>query len=157
MKRFIHNYKDYPPTIKKLRKKQLANFYDQNFPLSQWGEQYFNTFLDDKKREATCLVLEKNQKIIGFILGKTVGSIPNRLNLTTLLIDRKYRKKGLSRLLLDNFLTIIKQNKSINKIYLHFRDSNNFESFYKHYGFKNHRITGFYSNGEKKHYMEIII
>jgi hypothetical protein len=58
---------------------------------------------------------------------------------------------------LDEFLKIIGKNKSVKKVYLHFRDSNNFEGFYKHYGFEKHRTTGHYSNGEKKHYMEIKI
>lgn len=158
MKVLIQNYKNYSPVKKQLKEKQLAHFYDRNFPLSQWGEKYFINFLNDKnKRGVLCLILEKNHQIIGFILGRTVGRIPNRLNLTTLLVDKKSRGKGFSKILLDAFLQIIKQKKSTKKVYLHFRDSTNLEAFYKHYGFKNHRLAGFYSNGEKKHYMEISI
>ncbi len=97
----------------------------------------------------------KKQKNIGFILGRKVGNIKARYNLTTLLVDKQFRGKGYSKLLLNAFLKNVKKAKSSRKVYLHFRDSNNFEKFYQHYGFSGHRITGTYSNGEKKHYMEI--
>ncbi|MFA5777366.1 MAG: GNAT family N-acetyltransferase [Parcubacteria group bacterium] len=152
----VYNYIDYSPRKKQLRKKQLVDFYNENFSLSKWSEKYFNGFLDDKKeRKMECFILEKNNKIIGFILGRKVGKIRFRYNLTTLLVDEKYRGKGYSKLLMDKFLKTIKENKEARKVYLHFRDSNDFEGFYKHYGFSGHRITGAYSNGEKKHYMEI--
>ena len=152
----IYNFREYSLKKKKLLKKQLAEFYNDNFPLSRWSEKYFNIFLDDKNaRKMECFVLEKNKKIIGFILGRKVGNIKARYNLTTLLVDKKFRGKGYSKLLLNVFLKTVKKNKSSRKAYLHFRDSNNFEGFYKHYGFSGHRITGTYSNGEKKHYMEI--
>lgn len=152
------DYKNYSPEIKRHRKKQLLAFYNSNFPLSQWSKKYFNAFLDDKNKGAMlCFVLEKNGKIVGFILGRTVGKIKKRLNLTTLVVDKKYRGQGLGKILLNTFLEKTKKNKSIKKVYLHFRDSNNLESFYKHYGFKKHRITGQYSNDEKKHYMEIAL
>lgn len=158
MKIILRNYKDYSPSVKAKRKKELVSFYNKNFPLSQWDREYFDNFLDDKnEKKMSCLVLEENKKVAGFIMGRVVGKIKKRLNLTTILIDKKYRKKGLSKILLDNFLKITKQNKSIKKVYLHFRDSNNFQNFYARYGFKNHRITGHYSNGEKKHYMEITL
>jgi ribosomal protein S18 acetylase RimI-like enzyme len=152
----IYNFKEYSLKKKKLRKKRLIAFYNENFPLSRWSEKYFNTFLDDKnERRMECFVLEKNKTILGFILGRKVGNIRARYNLTTLLVDKNYREKGYSKLLLAAFLKTARKNKSTQKIYLHFRDSNNFEKFYQHYGFSGHRITGTYSNGEKKHYMEI--
>lgn len=154
----VYNYENYSLKTKKLRKEQLANFYNKNFILSKWSEEYFNRFLDDKKeRKMECFVFEKNAKVIGFVLGRKVGNIKSRYNLTTLLVDRKYRGKGYGKLLLNEFLKTVKKNKSSQKVYLHFRDSNDYESFYKNCGFSRHRITGTYSNGEKKHYMEIKI
>ena len=152
----IYDYKAYSARKKQLRKKQLADFYNKNFILSKWSNKYFYDFLNDKnERKMECFVLEKNKKAIGFILGRKVGNIKVRYNLTTLLVDRKYRGKGYSKLLLDKFLKAVKKNKSSEKVYLHFRDSNDYEGFYKRFGFSKHRITGTYSNGEKKHYMEI--
>lgn len=152
----IYDFRRYSPRKKKLRRKLLVDYYNENFPLSRWSAKYFNTFLDDKnERKMECFVLEKNKKIIGFILGRKVGNIKARYNLTTLLVDKQHREKGYSKLLLNNFLKTVKKNKSFQKVYLHFRDSNNFEGFYKHCGFSGHRISGTYSNGEKKHYMEI--
>jgi ribosomal protein S18 acetylase RimI-like enzyme len=152
----IYNFRKYSLKKKHLRKKSLLTFYNENFPLSSWSEKYFNTFLSDKNgRKMECFVLEKNKKIIGFILGRKVGNIQARYNLTTLLIDKKNRGQGYSKLLLDAFLKTVKKNNLSRRAYLHFRDSNNFEKFYQHYGFSGHRITGTYSNGEKKHYMEI--
>lgn len=154
----ICNYNDYSARIKELRKKQLASFYNKNFLLSQWSSDYFSNFLNDtNERKMECFVLEKNKNIAGFILGRIVGKIRCRYNLTTLLIDKKYRGKGCSKFLLDEFLKIVRKNKAIKKVYLHFRDSNDFEGFYRHYGFSRHRMSGTYSNGEKKHYMEILI
>lgn len=157
-KESVFDYDRYSSGIKNNRKKQLLSFYNKNFPLSRWSEKYFNRFLDDrKKRKMECLVLEKNEKIIGFILGRKFGNIKPRYNLTTLLVDGGYRGRGFSKVLLDKFLKTIKKNKSVKKVYLHFRDSNDYESFYRHYGFNKHRTTGTYSNGEKKHYMEITL
>lgn len=152
----IHNYKDYSLIKKRLRKKQLADFYNKNFSLSRWSNGYFYKFLDDKsERKMECFILEGDNKVIGFILGRKVGKIRFRYNLTTLLIDKKYRGKGCSKALMDKFLKTIKKNGEARKVYLHFRDSNDFEGFYRHCGFSKHRITGTYSNGERKHYMEI--
>ena len=153
----IFDYGNYSPKIKELRKKQLLNFYNENFPLSKWSSEYFNRFLDDKKeRKMECFILEKNKKLIGFVLGRKVGNIKARYNLTTLLVDKKYRGNGYSKLLMNKFLKNIGRNKGARKVYLHFRDSNDLEGFYRHYGFSKHRITGTYSNGEKKHYMEFL-
>lgn len=155
---FIYNYKSRSARKKQTMKKQLANFYNKNFLLSRWSNEYFYDFLNDEnERKMECCVLEKNRKIIGFILGREVGNIIDRYNLTTLLIDKKYRGKGYGKLLLDQFLKTMRKDKEISKVYLHFRDSNDFENFYEHYGFRKHRISGTYSNGEKKHYMEILI
>lgn len=104
-----------------------------------------------------CFILEKDRQVIGFILGRKVGNIKPRYNLTTLLVDKRYRGRGFSNVLLNKFLKTIKKNKSVKKVYLHFRDSNDYKSFYRHYGFSKHRTTGTYSNGEKKHYMEITL
>jgi ribosomal protein S18 acetylase RimI-like enzyme len=154
----VCDYADYSPRKKKLRKKQLVDFYNENFPLSRWSEEYFSRFLDDeKRRKMECFTIERNNKVAGFILGRKVGNIRSRYNLTTLLMDRKYRGKGYSKLLMEKFLKIVRENKSSRKVYLHFRDSNNFERFYKHCGFGGHRISGTYTNGEKKHYMEIVL
>jgi ribosomal protein S18 acetylase RimI-like enzyme len=152
----VRNYKNYSPAEKGERKSQLLTFYNKNLILSQWSAKYFSNFLDDKnERKMLCLILEKDHKILGFILGRMVGNIDCRYNLITLLIDKKYRGKGLSKTLLDRFLKIIRKNSTTKKVYLHFRDSSHLENFYRHYGFRKHRITGHYSNGEKKHYMEI--
>ena len=152
----IRNYKDYPLAVKNSRKKQLSLFYNANFPLSQWSQNYFSAFLDDEnERRMLCLVLEKNSKILGFILGRAVGNINNRYNITTLLIDEDQRGKKYGQFLLNKFLKTLRKDKSVKKAYLHFRDSNNLESFYNHCGFRKHRIAGYYSNGERKHYMEI--
>jgi len=152
----IFNYKKYPPQVKKIKEKKLVHFYNSNFPLSSWSNEYFNSFLNDEnKRKMECFILKRNKKIIGFILGRKVGNIRFRYNLTTLLVDKRFRGKGYSKLLLNEFLKNVKKNKSVQKVYLHFRDSNNFKEFYKHCGFRGHRIAGTYSNGEKKHFMEI--
>jgi len=152
----VCNYKGYSARKKQLRKKQLADFYNKNFILSKWSNEYFYDFLKDENgRKMECFVLEKINKVVGFILGRKVGNIKFRYNLTTLLVDKKYRGKGYSKLLLDKFLKTVEKNKLSKKVYLHFRDSNDFEGLYRHFGFSEHRITGTYSNGEKKHYMEI--
>jgi ribosomal protein S18 acetylase RimI-like enzyme len=152
----VHDYKKYSKKEKQIVKRKLANFYNNNFLLSKWSLEYFYGFLtDENEREMECFVAEKSKKLVGFILGRMVGNISNRYNLTTLLVDKNDRGKGYSTLLLDAFLKRIRKNKKVEKVYLHFRDSNNFENFYTHYGFSGHRVTGTYSNEERKHYMEM--
>ncbi len=138
----------------KIEKKELLDFYNKNFPLSQWSEKYFLNFF--KKGSIFYAVKEKN-KIAGIICGKKEKSDRRTFKIYALAVDSDCRGRGYGRLLMAELLKKIFDNKSIKMACLHFRESNKLENFYSKFGLGNHAIDGAYSNREPKHYMDIKI
>lgn len=106
--------------IFEIDKKNFKNFYLEDF--------YFK-----KINEKKILVLEIDEKIIGFIL---FDFIFDECEIYKIVILEEYRNKNLSRLLMEKFISEMK-NKNILKIFLEVRESNIFAiKLYTFFGFK---------------------
>lgn len=109
---------------------------------------------------SSCLPSDKRQKNLYWNCNRKRFSTNSRtsLNLATLLVSKQCRGKGYGDVLIKEFLKSAASIPRLKKIHLHFRDSNSqVENFYRRFGFGKHKICGTYSNGERKHYMEIDI
>lgn len=137
------------------QRKLALNLYNKNFPLSQWSEKYFNAFLANTSRLPLGFYITKNGYPVGLVLGHIDKN--SAFNISILLVKPSCQKQGLGKYLIEKIIKEIRKNHSLKKAYLHFRDQNNLEKFYTKLGFGNHSIKGTYSNGDKKHYMDIII
>ncbi len=143
----VHSFSNI--TTQKLSR--ICHIYNDNFPTSQWSESHFYSYF--KSDLPIGYFLMAHGKIVGFIWGKKKEG-ENSFNLATLWVDSAHRGNGFASLLIQNFLEAA--FRVSNKIYLHFRDSNDLKHFYSRFGFANHIIDGYYKNGEPKHYMEIV-
>ncbi len=129
--------------------------YNKTFPKSPWSRSYFDSFLFSSKGRAGFFMLNRNNNLCGFILGKKQAGASDEFNLSALWVNKNCRSKGHANALMEKFIS--ETSKKTEKMYLHFRDSNNLQAFYSKFGFINHRIDGQYKNGEPKHYMELKI
>jgi len=140
----------------KQQRLSLLRFYNRNFPKSKWSERGLERYFSDKKRHPICIIIKFKSKIIGLIMGRLSSDNKTKLNLAALLVSRQYQGKGYSKILIREFFKSAIKIPSQRIIYLHFRYSNkNLKSFYKRFGFGNCIVSGKYSNGEKKYYMDI--
>lgn len=137
------------------QKNIIIDIYNENFCKSQWSKGYFDFYFNIDKRKTVSYFLVVEDKLIGFVWGKISEKNRKEFNISALWADKNYRNKGYGKLLMGKIIDYIFQNMNLEKAYLHFRDSNDLEDFYKNLGFSNHKIDEQYSNGEKKHYMEI--
>ena len=137
-----------------IEKKELLDFYNKNFPLSQWSEKYFLNYF---KNDAIFYAAKEGNKIAGIVCGQETKPGSRIFIISALAVDVRFRRKGYGRLLLAKILEEIFGKKSIKMACLHFRESNKLENFYSKFGFGNHAIDGAYSNGEPKHYMDLKI
>lgn len=149
----------FPETIFPIPEKdsfQLFEFYNKNFPESQWTQEHWNEILMSDKKNILIGLKEKNA-YIGFIFGKIIGKHVLSASIDALAVDSKYRRNGYGSFLMKKFLEVAFNHFLAKKIKLHFRDSNESRliKFYTTLGFRNHHITGAYSNGEAKHCLEI--
>jgi len=130
----------------------LWRLYNCNFRFSRWTKGYFFSFV---KYPAILYSIKVDKELAGFICGKPEAKSSKRYIISALLIKKKFRGKGYAESLVKKAIESISETRKFESIGLHFRDSNNLKNFYKKIGFKNHKITGTYSNGEKKHFMEM--
>ena len=143
-------------TPSKQQRLSLLRFYNRNFPKSKWNEEPLKKYFSDRKRRPLCIIIRNKDKITGLIMGRLSSADSPRLNLAVLLVSRRYRGRGWGKILMRELFKSAVKIPSLQKIYLHFRDSNGqLKSFYKRFGFGKHEICGKYTDGEKKHYMEI--
>jgi ribosomal protein S18 acetylase RimI-like enzyme len=135
-------------------KARLLELYTRNFPLSPWNQRYLDAFLSGKKRSTIFYAIKEKDDFIGLILGRSSKTDPEIMILSVLAVDPHHQRKGYGSMLIEKFLSSVKKNPRIKKVFVHFRQCNDLENFYSRAGFKNHSISGSYSNGEKKHQME---
>lgn len=132
----------------------IEKFYNIHFTRSPWQEGTLKRFLSAAYRSPRGFVATNAGSVIGLILGRKTKQSPLTYNLTSILVHPSCRKAGLSSVLLKKFLLSAKRIPGIRKINLHFRASNNLESFYARFKFKLVQTDEIYSDGEKKVLME---
>jgi len=140
----------------KSQRTAILDFHNQNFPNSKWNEHSFIKYFSEIPHHPICIAIRNEKAFDGIIIGRFSTNSQTSLNLATLLVSQRCRGRGYGEILMKEFFKSAANMPLLKKIYLHFRDSNSqIENFYQRFGFKKHRIYGKYSNGEKKHYMEI--
>lgn len=150
---------DFPEIIFPIPKEDasvLFEFYNKNFPDSQWSQEHWDRIINSNK-EYILVGLKNTAVYIGLISGKIVNADSAIATIDAILIDRNFRRHGYGSFLINKFLEATFLNTSIELVSLHFRDSNESKliKFYTDLGFKNHHQEGAYSNGEAKHYLEM--
>ena len=130
----------------------LKNIYNRNFPLSKWSSKKIRSFL---KPGSLIVIAKIKQEIVGFACGRPEKNNGKKFYISALLVRNKFRGKGFAEVITRALIDNASRFKKFDTVCLHFRESKNLKKFYKKIGFRNHRIDGDYSNGEKKHYMEI--
>lgn len=135
----------------------LSDIYNKNFPLSPWSPEYFYSFLSDSSRSSLGFYMKQDAELVGLVLGRLLSAKSNVFCLSALWINKDFRKKGYGKTLVQKLIPAIAARKKIKKIILHFRDANDLENYYSRLGFSGHKISGKYSNGNLKHYMELNI
>lgn len=138
----IHN-------ISEEKKKEVLSFYNDNFPKSQWSENFFMSFIKGKERSPIGYIIEINDEVAGMILGRVSKDREREFNLATLLVNENYRGRGVANVLMNRLIEEVREKEIFEKIYLHFRESNKLRDFYEKFGFNNFQKDGAYSNGEK--------
>ncbi|HAV11215.1 MAG TPA: hypothetical protein DCX32_01595 [Candidatus Moranbacteria bacterium] len=144
--------------IKKPRretKEKLLSFYNSSFPKSQWSADYLDSFFR-KKNKGVCFLAKNKKEILGFALGKIHRDDEDSMTLCALYVDPSLRGGGHGGGLIRMFLAQAFESGLFKKAIIHYRDSNDLRIFYEKSGFGKHSIVGEYSNGEKKHQMEIL-
>ena len=94
----------------------------------------------------TFLVVEKNEEVIGFVIGITQK---NEGHILVIAIKESYKKKGVGTFLMKKLMDIY-EKKGVMKLKLEVRASNTPAlSMYKKLGFKiTNRLRNYYENGE---------
>lgn len=94
----------------------------------------------------TFLVVEKNEEVIGFVIGITQK---NEGHILVIAIKEEYKKKGVGTFLMKKLMDIY-EKKGVMKLKLEVRASNTPAlSMYKKLGFKiTNRLRNYYENGE---------
>lgn len=153
MKSLKYNFAVKKPTNEKYLA-SLWKLYNRNFRSSKWSKEHLLSFT---KSPSVLYALESDRKVAGFVCGKPERQRRNRYLIAALLVRKEFRGKGCAGMLIKKVVKEVSEMKEFKSIAIHFRESNNLKDFYRKFGFKKHRITGSYSNGEKKHYMEITL
>ncbi len=133
---------------------RLMRMHNKLFPLSRWNVKGLSEYFFDKHYRPICFVIYFNKKCAGYIIGRPPPSNKRSFNLISLGIKPRYRRRGLAILLMKNFYRAVLKKKSFEKVYLHFRRSNDLEKFYSKFGFRNTCLAGKHPDGERKYYME---
>jgi ribosomal protein S18 acetylase RimI-like enzyme len=135
---------------------EMLKLHNKAFPNSKWGKNYFEKFFSEKYRAPICVFVVKRKKIAGFAIGHRHPKNKSNFVLCLILVAPYHRGKKIGNELMIKFFAAAFELPWMKTLILHFRESNRrVKKFYTQFGFKNHRISGKYSNGEKKHYMSI--
>lgn len=94
---------------------QLHRTYNRAFPDSPWSKKYLTAFQKNKKRRPVGYIMQTERKISGFILGRSLEENLSFLNLSTVWIGKKYRGKGLGKLLIKKFIQTAFRRKNLKK------------------------------------------
>lgn len=121
--------------------------YDKSLNL-KWtygmGKKYFKDRIT--KNDGFVEVVENNGKIIGYMCGGTVERLFYRkkakyVELENMLIDKKFRGKGIGKKLTKDFINWCKKNK-VNFIFVTaFAKNEPTLNFYRKLGFKDYNLT----------------
>lgn len=130
----------------------LFEFYNKNFPDSQWTQKHWDTILSSRGK-SILIGLKNKASYVGLVFGEIIGGKDSSASVNAIVIDRRFRRNGYGSFLIRKFLKIAFLEFLVNTISLHFRDSNESSliEFYTNLGFNKHHEKGFYSNGESKH------
>lgn len=135
---------------------EILNLHNQNLPNSKWNDKHLERYFANDYLHPICITIEGRNGLIGLAIGRLSFNNHSKLNLSTLSVSPRSRGRGYGEDLLKEFFIAALRISSMKIIYLHFRDSNRkVKDFYTRFGFEKHKICGKYSNGERKHYMEI--
>lgn len=144
------------PTFSEAERLAILDLHNQSFPDSTWDSNDFEVFFADKSLRPICTTIKSGDETIGLAIGRLSFNDISRLNLSALSVSRRHQGNGHGEDLVKKFFHAALDITSMEKIFLHFRNSNkSVKKFYDRFGFKNHTICGKYSDGEKKHYMDI--
>lgn len=93
--------------------KEFDKSLDMKWPHSRNGKSYFS--LRASGNDGFCVVAENNKKIIGYLCGGLRGcgyrEKANYAELENMLVDKKFRGKGVGTMLANEFLAWCKDNK----------------------------------------------
>lgn len=108
----------------------ISNILESDFD-SFWN---YNIFVNElKNKESTYIIAKQNNEIIGFA-GITI--ILDVADITNIVVKKNFRGKGISKILLENLITLCKLNKC-SKINLEVNEKNTIAiNLYKKYNFK---------------------
>lgn len=121
--------------------------YDKSLDLS-WtysaGKRYFKDRI--RKRNGLVEVVENNGKIIGYMCGGIAERLVYRkkakyAELENMIIDKKFRGKGIGKRLVEDFINWCKENKSDFVVVTAFVKNEPTVNFYRKLGFKDYNLT----------------
>jgi ribosomal protein S18 acetylase RimI-like enzyme len=135
---------------------EIIRLQNDTFPDSCWSNDYLEKYFADSSRCPICITIRSEKDFVGFSIARLDRNSDSRMLLSALSVSPQFRGNGYGEKLIKKFFVAALDLPSLKKIRLHFRDSNKqIENFYARFGFQNHEICSEYSNGEKKHLMEI--
>lgn len=121
----------------------------------QKREVFSESFFEKCQKEypSNFLVAEKENEVVGYIIGRRIEKIGEIISLA---VKPKERKKGIGKALIEFLLKKFKEI-GIEKIFLHVRTKNKIAiSLYKKLNFKIQKeIKNYYKNGDSAYLMEL--
>lgn len=130
--------------------KSIVEIEKSSFTTDVYSKKKFENLY--KKHSDNFIVAKISNKIIGYIIAHDGGGF---VDFDSVAVDKKYRRLGVGRLLVNFMLNRFKQ-KSLKKASLEVRTTNKTAvSFYKNSGFKIARIIkNYYKDGKDVYRME---
>jgi len=135
----------------------VFELYNKTFLSSPWSKKFFTSYFKNRSRNSLGFCLQIGTKCAGFTWGRMSQKKSSCFNISALWVDQASRGCGYGKKLLQALIDEAKKSASVKKVYVHFRERNALHSFYSKLGFINHKIAGNYSNGEAKHYMDLVL
>jgi ribosomal protein S18 acetylase RimI-like enzyme len=128
----------------------ITEFYNRNFPNSIHERRYKRFLYIKSQFKAIIIIIKENEKIIALLESWISPKRPDVRMLTTLLVDEKFRNRGLARLIMEKLFTLTESEKGEYAWSLNFRESKKEQliPFYKSFGFEQPKLVGKYANGE---------
>ena len=100
-------------------------------PELQWSEQELTDRA--KQRDTIAMIAERNDQIVGFTMYELH---PNRLHITNMVVDQKYRREGIGRTIMEKLISKLDAERR-NRITLLTSESNLiFQQFLRAMGFR---------------------
>jgi ribosomal protein S18 acetylase RimI-like enzyme len=124
--------------------------YNQTFSDSRWSDKCLEKYFSATGRHPICISIKNGEQLIGLAIGRLTRENKTKILLSTLSVSPRFLKNGYGNALMKKFFRATLAVPMAQSVLLHFRESNKgVLNFYFCFGFKNHKICGKYSNGEK--------